>query len=154
MKSRLAGSRTALVVLLVLVPLAAPFSAAEEKTEPLDPRLEWFVDGKLGIIIHWGIYAVNGIPESWSFFNGEISYEDYMKQLPGFTAERYDPEAWAALFEEAGARYAVLTSKHQDRFALWPTELSDLDVKATPAKRDLLQPYADAHRAEGLKVGF
>ena len=112
------------------------------------------MDGKLGIFIHWGLYAVNGIPESWSFFNGQISYDDYMKQKPGFTAERYDPKAWAALFEEAGARYAVLTSKHHDGFALWPTELSDLDVMATPARRDLLQPYADALRAEGLKVGF
>jgi alpha-L-fucosidase len=147
--------RRSLVALSVLALLAAVLPAAgEDDPAPLDPRLEWFVDGKLGIFIHWGLYAVNGIPESWSFFNGEISYDDYMKQKAGFTAERYDPEAWAALFKEAGARYAVLTSKHHDGFALWPTELGDLDVMATPAGRDLLRPYADALRAEGLKVGF
>jgi len=144
----------ALVTLLTVAALAVPLGAAEETAEPLDPRLEWFVDAKLGIFIHWGLYAVNGIPESWSFFNGQISYDDYMKQKPGFTAERYDPEAWAALFKEAGARYAVLTSKHHDGFALWPTELSDLDVMQTPARRDLIQPYAEALRAEGLKVGL
>jgi alpha-L-fucosidase len=142
------------LVLLGLALAVVPPGVAGEEAEPLDPRLEWFVDGKLGIFIHWGLYAVNGIPESWSFFNGQISYEDYMKQKPGFTAERYDPKEWASLFKEAGARYAVLTSKHHDGFALWPTELSDLDVMATPARRDLLQPYADALRAEGLKVGF
>ena len=143
-----------ILILVALALVAVPPGVAGENADPLDPRLEWFVDGKLGIFIHWGLYAVNGIPESWSFFNGQISHEDYMKQKPGFTAERYDPKAWAALFKEAGARYAVLTSKHHDGFALWPTELSDLDVMATPAGRDLLQPYADALGAEGLKVGF
>jgi alpha-L-fucosidase len=139
-----------LALSLSLAVAAVPPGAADDT----DPRLEWFVDGKLGIFIHWGLYAVNGIPESWSFFNGQISYDDYMKQKAGFTAEHYDPKAWAALFKEAGARYVVLTSKHHDGFALWPTELSDLDVMATPAGRDLLAPYAAALRAEGLKVGF
>ncbi|MFA5244262.1 MAG: alpha-L-fucosidase, partial [Pedobacter sp.] len=32
-------------------------------------KMDWFENGRLGIFIHWGIYAVNGIPESWSFFN-------------------------------------------------------------------------------------
>jgi alpha-L-fucosidase len=142
------------LVLLALALTASPAGAADEDAAALDPRLEWFVDGKLGIFIHWGLYAVNGIPESWSFFNGQISYEDYMKQKAGFTAARYDPKEWAALFKETGARYVVLTSKHHDGFALWPTELSDLDVMTTPAGRDLLEPYAEALRAEGLKVGF
>jgi alpha-L-fucosidase len=147
--------RATLVVFSTLVALtfavaAMPLGAADDS----DPRLQWFVDAKLGIFIHWGLYSVNGIPESWSFFNGQISYEDYMKQKAGFTAARYDPGAWAALFKEAGARYAVLTSKHHDGFALWPTELSDLDVMATPAGRDLLAPYAEALRKEGQKVGF
>ena len=73
----------------------------------------WFQKAKLGIFIHWGIYAVNGIAESWSFGQGRISYDDYMKQLDGFTARKFDPEQWAALFREAGARYAVLTQNIQ-----------------------------------------
>ena len=59
-----------------------------------DERMKWFADAKLGIFIHWGIYAVNGIDESWAFYNELIGYDDYMKQLDGFTASSYDPDAW------------------------------------------------------------
>ncbi len=118
-------------------------------------KMEWFADAKLGIFIHYGIYAVYGISESWSFYNNEISYDDYMKQLDGFTASKYDPQQWAKLFKEAGARYAVLTSKHHDGVALWDTKQSDLSVvKKTPAKRDLISPYAKALRDHDLKVGI
>ena len=51
---------------------------------------EWFRKAKLGIFIHYGIYAVGDVSESWSFHNGNISYEDYMKQCEGFTASKYD----------------------------------------------------------------
>ncbi|WP_025225784.1 alpha-L-fucosidase [Fimbriimonas ginsengisoli] len=115
----------------------------------------WFPDAKLGIFIHYGIYAVKGIPESWSFFNGQIGYDDYMSQLDGFTASKYDPEAWADLFERAGAKYAVLTTKHHDGVALWDTDANDLSVvKKTPAGRDLVGPYVEAMRSHGIKVGF
>jgi alpha-L-fucosidase len=147
----------ALAVVLVAAPAALGADAASPaagKEAPLDPRLQWFVDAKLGIFLHWGLYSVFGIPESWAFYNGEITYENYMQQKGGFTAARYDPAAWAALFKEAGARYAVLTSKHHEGFALWDTRLGALNVMQTPAKRDLLAPYAAALRAEGLKVGF
>jgi alpha-L-fucosidase len=78
-----------------------------------------------------------------------------MKQLDGFTAKNYDPQKWAALFKEAGAGYAVLTTKHHDGVALWDTRLSDLSVvKKTPASRDLIGPYCDALRSAGLKVGL
>src|SRR5207247_3327383 len=53
-------------------------------------KMQWFGDAKLGIFIHWGIYAVNGIDESWSFHNRKISHADYMKQLKGFTASKYN----------------------------------------------------------------
>ena len=115
----------------------------------------WFPDAKLGIFIHYGIYAVKGIPESWSFWGGQIGYDDYMSQLGGFTASKYDPEQWADLFERTGAKYAVLTTKHHDGVALWDTAANDLSVvKKTPAKRDLIAPYVEALRHHGLKVGF
>jgi alpha-L-fucosidase len=115
----------------------------------------WFPEAKLGIFIHYGIYAVKGISESWSFFNGQISYPDYMSQLDGFTAANYDPREWAEVFERAGAKYAVLTTKHHDGVALWDTKANDLSVvKKTPAGRDLIAPYVEAMRERGLKVGF
>jgi alpha-L-fucosidase len=140
---------------LLLLPLFFCVVAAQESDKEKEQRMQWFADAKLGIFIHWGIYAVNGIDESWSFYNGKISYDDYMKQLKGFTAAKYEPDGWARLFKESGARYAVLTSKHHDGVALWNTQQSDLNVvKKTPAGRDLLTPYCDALRKQGLKVGL
>ena len=141
--------------MLLLFLCVAALAAAQEPDSVKERRMQWFADAKLGIFIHWGIYAVNGIDESWSFYNGLLTYEDYMKQLTGFTASRYDPAAWARLITESGARYAVLTSKHHDGVALWDTRLSDLSVvKKTPAARDLIGPFCDALRAQGLKVGL
>ncbi|MDR3692298.1 MAG: alpha-L-fucosidase [Fimbriimonas sp.] len=115
----------------------------------------WFPDAKLGIFIHYGIYAVKGIDESWAFFNDKISYEGYMEQLDGFTASNYDPEEWADLFERVGAKYVVLTTKHHDGVALWDTKANDLSViHKTPAGRDLITPYVEALRKHDLKVGF
>ena len=115
----------------------------------------WFNEAKLGIFLHWGLYAVNGIPESWSFYNREISYADYMAQAQGFTAAQYDPDAWADLFARAGARYVVLTTKHHDGFALWDTRLSPLNaVSGSAAGRDLIGPYVQALRRRDLKVGL
>jgi alpha-L-fucosidase len=119
------------------------------------PDMTWFNEAKLGIFIHWGIYSVNGITESWSFYRDQISYKDYMKQLDGFTADNYNPDEWAKLFKEAGAKYAVLTTKHHDGVALWDTKLSELNVvDKTPAGRDLIGPYAEALRKQDLKVGL
>ncbi|MET7515903.1 alpha-L-fucosidase [Streptomyces sp. NPDC005480] len=115
----------------------------------------WFTDGKLGIFLHWGIYSVDGVAESWSFFNGQVPYDTYMAQLDGFEAQKWDPDAWADLFVEAGAAYAVLTAKHHDGVALWDTQANDLSVvRRTPAARDLITPYVDALRRRGLKVGL
>ncbi len=116
---------------------------------------DWFIDAKFGIFIHWGIYSTGRTSESWAIFNAEVSYDEYMKQSAEFTASAYDPEAWAQLFAGAGAKYVVLTAKHHDGFALWPTKLSKLNtVESAPAGRDLLGPYCDALRRHGLKVGI
>jgi alpha-L-fucosidase len=122
---------------------------------PKEDRLAWFKDAKLGIFIHWGIYSVDGIDESWSFYNGYISHENYMKQLQGFNASKYDPKEWTKLIKESGAKYAVLTTKHHDGVALWDSKAGDLNVvKKSAAKRDLLSPFANAIREQDLKLGF
>ena len=141
-----------LIFIIFLVTINSTFS---QSPVPDSTRFEWFGDAKLGIFIHWGIYGVNGIDESWSFFNGYISHEDYMKQLDGFTADKYDPVEWAILIKESGAKYAVITSKHHDGVALWDSKFSDLNVvKKTPAGRDLLKPFVKSLRKEKLKVGM
>lgn len=142
-----------LIFILCLMPLAG---WAQPKIKPADieKKMQWFADAKLGIFIHWGIYAVGGVDESWSFYNKKISYADYMKQLSGFTAKNYDPQAWADLIKESGAKYSVITTKHHDGVALWDTKEKHYDVvNNTPAKRDLIKPFFDALRKDGIKCG-
>ena len=134
------------------------FGAAQAQTkinpDSIRQKMQWFADAKLGIFIHYGIYAVKGVDESWSFYNKKISHADYMKQLSGFTASNYNPEAWADLIKESGARYAVITTKHHDGVALWPTKQAHYSVvKNTPAKRDLLTPFYAALEKRGIKKG-
>lgn len=129
---------------------------AQSKIDPdsIRDKMQWFADAKLGIFIHYGIYAVNGIDESWSFHNRKISHADYMKQMKGFTASKYNPEEWAELIKESGASYAVITTKHHDGVALWPTKEKHYSVvKNTPAKRDLLTPFYAALDKQGIKRG-
>ena len=117
--------------------------------------MEWFDDAKLGIFIHWGIYAVDGVSESWSFHNEKVPYDVYMAQAKGFTASKYNPGKWADLIAESGAKYTVLTSKHHDGVALWNTSAGELSIPAlTPAGRDVLTPFVDAVRARGLRLGL
>ena len=139
------------IILLFLLPI---FASGQQKTTPesIEQKMQWFADAKLGIFIHWGIYAVNGVSESWSFHNGQISHEDYMNQVEGFTAKNYDPEAWADLIRESGARYSVITTKHHDGVALWKSGPVNV-VEDTPAGRDLLTPFYDALRARDIKAG-
>lgn len=105
------------VALLSLSIVTSTIGQVSEKS-PQDvqkeKRMEWFSNAKLGIFIHWGIYSVKGVSESWSFFNKYLPYEEYMSQKDGFTASKYDPKAWVDLIKESGARYTVITTKHPE----------------------------------------
>ncbi len=139
--------------LLALSPLAA---SSQKNIDPkeIKDKMEWFADAKLGIFIHTGIYAVNGVDESWSFHNKLISYADYMKQTKGFTLKNYDPAQWTDLIQESGARYAVITTKHHDGVAMYDTKLNNLSsVKATAAKRDMVKPFFEELRKRNIKCG-
>ncbi|HLD53551.1 MAG TPA: alpha-L-fucosidase [Sediminibacterium sp.] len=129
---------------------------AQQKITPasIKDKMQWFADAKLGIFIHAGIYAVDGIDESWSFHNKKISYANYMKQLNGFTLKKYNPSAWAELIQESGAKYAVITTKHHDGVAMYDTKMNELSsVKATPAKKDMIQPFFEELRKRNIKTG-
>lgn len=121
-----------------------------------DPgKMQWFTDAKLGIFIHWGIYSTGKTSESWEFHNKHISHEAYMAQKEEFTASDYHPDDWINLIRHTGARYVVITSKHHDGVALWNTQMNDLSVvKATPARRDVLTPFMDELRRNGIKTGL
>ncbi len=137
-----------IIPLFILIFLVAPRVQAQSK-------MEWFQDAKLGIFIHWGLYSVEGISESWAFYNGYLSHEDYLQQRNGFGAENYDPQAWVDLIAASGAKYTVITSKHHEGFALWDTKYGNLNaVEHAKAKRDVLTPFVNAVRDKGLQLGL
>ena len=145
-----------LVTLMAVSLLTSPIYAQKKETEKQkDERMEWFSKAKLGIFIHWGIYAAGGVSESWSFYNSYLPYDEYMKQSDSFTAQNYNPKEWVDLIKESGAQYTVITTKHHDGVALWDTKAGDLStVKTTAAKKDVLAPFVDEVRKQGLKLGF
>jgi len=131
------------------------FAATHLQAQTDSSKMQWFSDAKLGIFIHWGIYAVDGTSESWAFFNNQVPYPKYMQQIKGFKAEKYNPKEWADLIKESGARYTVITSKHHDGVALWNTKMNDLSIpKMAPAKRDVLTPFVNEIRKNNIKVGL
>ena len=146
--------KVSLLNLLMLTAAYPVFSQSKIDPKEIKDKMQWFADAKLGIFIHAGIYAVDGIDESWSFHNKKISHSDYMKQLNGFTLKNYDPAAWADLIQESGARYAVITTKHHDGVAMYDTKMDDLSiVKATPAKQDMIKPFFEELRKHNIKCG-
>jgi len=146
--------KVSLLNLLMLTAAYPVFSQSKIDPQEIKDKMQWFADAKLGIFIHAGIYAVDGIDESWSFHNKKISHSDYMKQLNGFTLKNYNPAAWADLIQESGARYAVITTKHHDGVAMYDTKMNDLSiVKATPAKQDMIKPFFEEMRKRNIKCG-
>lgn len=136
---------TSLVLLLAFVS-----GHAQERITPDSSagKMQWFQDAKLGIFIHWGIYSVNGMDESWAFYNKKMPYAEYMKQLEGFTAKNYDPAAWADLIQRSGAKYAVITTKHHDGVAMYDTRL--VGGRAAPGVHT--EPIPNKIQASGALV--
>ena len=117
-------------------------------------RMKWFDEARFGIFIHWGVYAVPAHGE-WYMNQGKVSVANYKAYAKDFTASKYDPSEWAKLFEDAGAKYIVITAKHHDGFTLYDSRYSDWNaVKSSAAGRDLLQPLADAVRKRGIRFGL
>jgi alpha-L-fucosidase len=114
---------------------------------------EWFVHDRFGMFIHWGLYAL-GARHEWLKNREEISTEDYQKYFDNFDPDLYDPREWARRAREAGMKYVVLTTKHHEGFCLWDSKATDYKAPNTPYGKDLLRPFVDAFRAEGLKIGF
>ena len=116
---------------------------------------DWYTDAKLGIFIHWGIYAVDRRGyESWPISHGQVGYDEYLAQMDRFTASNYDPDSWADLIVKSGAKYAVLTTKHHDGVALWPTKQEGASIPNQTGLPDLVESYVEAVRKKGLKVGL
>jgi alpha-L-fucosidase len=130
---------------------------------------EWYKDAKFGIFIHWGLYSVPHFGNEWYPRNmytagspenkhqietyGPLTKFGYKDFIPMFKAEHYDPQAWARLFKDAGAKYVVPVFEHHDGFAMYDCGLSDWTAAKMGPHRDLAGDLAKAVRAEGLHLG-
>jgi alpha-L-fucosidase len=117
------------------------------------PNIASFLQDRLGMFIHFGLYALAGRHE-WVQNRERIAPEDYRKYLEHFDPDLFDAADWARQCKNAGMRYAVLTTKHHEGFCLWDSEYTDYKITNTPFGRDLVREFVDAFRAEGIKIGF
>ncbi|MBP9987888.1 MAG: alpha-L-fucosidase, partial [Ruminococcus sp.] len=110
------------------------------------PVPKWFSDAKFGIFIHWGLYSVPAFaPKAhyaeWYWYaltcpepdEAQLKFREYHKKTYGdkfdyrdfvkdFTADAFDADEWAKLFERSGAKYINLVSKHHDGYCLFKTD--------------------------------
>ncbi|KAK8813235.1 hypothetical protein WA158_002827 [Blastocystis sp. Blastoise] len=124
-------------VFLLFAVLALAYDPTWESVDSR-PLPSWFDEAKLGIFIHWSVFSVPAFKSEWYWrrlVDGEQEFVDFYKKTYGekvkfqdlanqFTAEMYDPDHWADVFEKSGAKYVVLTSKHHEGFTLWPSKYS------------------------------
>jgi alpha-L-fucosidase len=116
-------------------------------------RRQWFNDSKFGIFIHWGPYSVIGRHE-WARHRYQIPQQEYDTYARAFNPSRYNADEWVRLFEQAGAKYVVITTKHHDGFAIYRSKVSDYDMEITPYAGDPLKMLAEAAKKRRLRLGF
>lgn len=121
--------------------------------KPTNGDTGWFVQARFGMFIHWGLYALPARHE-WVKNQERLTDAAYQKYFDHFDPDLYDPRAWARAARDAGMKYVVLTAKHHEGFCLWDSVYTDYKVTKTPHGKDLLRPFVDTFRAEGLRVGF
>ena len=132
---------------------------------------DWMLDAKFGLYAHWGVYSVPGFGNEWY---GKRVYEPdhekfpchhehvkrygplnkfgYKDLIPLFMAEQYDPNAWAKLFAQSGAKYGGFSLAHHDGYGLWDSDVYKWNVGKMGPKRDLYGELVDALRAHDLRI--
>ncbi len=153
-------------------------SAADGPYEPTWESLrkykeipEWLREGKFGIYTHWGPYAVHAHGSNTTWYSKKMytkpdsesrkHFEEtfgkltpnygYKDLIPMFTAEKFDVDEWAELFEKAGAKFAGPVAEHHDGFAMWPTKYSEWNAANMGPKRDVVGEFATAVRKRDMK---
>lgn len=124
---------------------------------------QWFDEARFGMFVHWGHSSQLGCDLSWPMAGGlqiggmrstAVPIDEYHSGADTFCPEPGAAKAWTALAREAGMRYAVLTTKHHDGYAMWPTKLTDWSIARSPYGGDLVGEFVNACRSEGLRVGL
>ncbi len=135
-------------------PIIKPYDAGQQA------RLAWFTQARLGMFIHWGLYAVpagqwpgreNKNRAEWIMIQENIPSAEYEKLAPQFNPVKFDAKAWVAVAKAAGMKYIVITAKHHDGFSMYATKQTSYNiVDATPFHRDPLKELAAACHEAGI----
>ena len=143
-----------LAFLLGVSPQTASQTVISNETETQKAeRMQWWTESRLGMFIHWGLYSL-GARHEWLMKIEGMTDAQYRRYFEVFDPDLYDPKQWARAAKEAGFKWVVITTKHHEGFSLWDTEYSDFKVTNTPYGKDLIKPFVEAFRSEGLRVGF
>lgn len=131
-------------------------------------HLDQWQDLKFGMIIHWGLYAVPGIIESWELCSEDwinrpdsMTYNQYKQWYWGladqFNPVNFNPDSWAEAANNAGMKYLVFTTKHHDGFNMFDTKQTDYKITNGPfasnPKADVAKYVFDAFRKKGFMIG-
>ncbi len=84
---------------------------------------------------------------------GMLKYPDLASEF-NLQASHWNPEEWAELFHQAGARYVVLVTKHHDGFLLWPSRFTNPNLPHFQSARDIVGELRQAVRRKGLHMGY
>ncbi len=114
---------------------------------------KWFVNDRFGMFIHFGLYSLAARHE-WLMTNECMTAQEYQRYFECFSPDMFEPAEWARKARKAGMRYAVMTAKHHDGFCLFDSQYTEYKVTNTPYGRDIIREYAEAFRAEGIRVGL
>jgi alpha-L-fucosidase len=127
-----------------------------------DPVRKWYPEDGLGLFIHWGLSSVDGHHDlSWGMMSNTgwggpkaLTPAAYWKLVDQFNPQDFHPEKWLKAAKDAGFGFAVLTTRHHEGYALWPSEYGDFNTKNNLNGRDLVREYVEACHKVGIKVGF
>ncbi|WP_405818560.1 alpha-L-fucosidase [Streptomyces sp. NBC_01390] len=136
-----AGAATAATALPVLPGFSGLLSqAAAADTQS---NLSKMVDMRFGMFNHFSM---------GTFTNQEWAEPNQSPTI--FAPPSVNCAQWADAAAAAKMGYGILTTKHHDGFALWPSAYGTQNVANSSYKQDVVRAYCDAFRAKGLKVGF
>ncbi len=128
------------------------------------PEWEWFRKSGLGLFLHWGLPSANpNTGDAWAVMWSEQKEKagrymepasEMFKVAETWNPEKYDPYRWMEAAAKAGFGYSVLTTRHHDGYALWPSKHSTWDTGEYMDGRDLIKDYVEASRAHDMRIGF
>ncbi|GAB6011317.1 alpha-L-fucosidase [Viscerimonas tarda] len=151
-------------MLLAIMCCCSLVNYAQKKTEygitqqPIE-KMNWMLDAKYGMFIHWGLYAGPGKGE-WYMENKGISPEEYRKLAypesgnEYFAADKFDAEEWARIAKASGMKYMNFVTQHHDGYALFESSYMNAFTSKQTHNRDFVKEYVDACRKYDLKVGL